>query len=113
MCIRDRFRHCFYATAETSAMIFLIFIGADLMNSALALTQVPGQLAGVVKAWGLSPVMVVVAIMLFYVVLGAVMDELSMIPVSYTHLRAHETPEHLVCRLLLEKKKKKNKATIA
>ena len=27
-------------------------------------------------------------------------------PVSYTHLRAHETPEHLVCRLLLEKKKK-------
>eukprot|EP00658_Telonema_sp_P-2_P075740 TRINITY_DN65444_c0_g1_i1.p1 TRINITY_DN65444_c0_g1~~TRINITY_DN65444_c0_g1_i1.p1 ORF type:complete len:103 (+),score=19.00 TRINITY_DN65444_c0_g1_i1:121-429(+) len=25
--------------------------------------------------------------------------------VSYTHLRDHETPEHLVCRLLLEKKK--------
>ena len=25
-------------------------------------------------------------------------------PVSYTHLRAHETPEHIVCRLLLEKK---------
>src|SRR5678816_3609416 len=24
------------------------------------------------------------------------------VPVSYTHLRAHETPEHLVCRLLLE-----------
>eukprot|EP00658_Telonema_sp_P-2_P012667 TRINITY_DN14822_c0_g1_i4.p1 TRINITY_DN14822_c0_g1~~TRINITY_DN14822_c0_g1_i4.p1 ORF type:complete len:569 (+),score=197.04 TRINITY_DN14822_c0_g1_i4:180-1886(+) len=31
-----------------------------------------------------------------------------MAPVSYTHLRAHETPEHLVCRLLLEKKKKNN-----
>ena len=30
---------------------------------------------------------------------------LSKISVSYTHLRAHETPEHLVCRLLLEKKK--------
>ena len=30
------------------------------------------------------------------------------LPVSYTHLRAHETPEHLVCRLLLEKKKKNN-----
>ena len=29
-------------------------------------------------------------------------------PVSYTHLRAHETPEHLVCRLLLEKKKKQD-----
>src|SRR5450756_1466845 len=29
-------------------------------------------------------------------------------PVSYTHLRAHETRHDLVCRLLLEKKKKKN-----
>src|SRR5678816_4437722 len=29
------------------------------------------------------------------------MQVLSTIPVSYTHLRAHETPEHLVCRLLL------------
>ena len=30
----------------------------------------------------------------------------SYIPVSYTHLRAHETGRNLVCRLLLEKKKK-------
>src|SRR5665647_837962 len=28
-------------------------------------------------------------------------------PVSYTHLRSHETDSYLVCRLLLEKKKKK------
>src|SRR5678815_4829175 len=27
----------------------------------------------------------------------------DLVAVSYTHLRAHETPEHLVCRLLLEK----------
>ena len=27
-------------------------------------------------------------------------------PVSYTHLRAHETDSYLVCRLLLEKKNK-------
>jgi TRAP-type C4-dicarboxylate transport system permease large subunit len=74
-----KFKQCFYATAEASAMIFMIFIGADIMNSALALTQVPAQLAGVVKGWGLSPLMVVGAILLFYVVLGAVMDELSMI----------------------------------
>eukprot|EP00658_Telonema_sp_P-2_P065376 TRINITY_DN54629_c0_g1_i3.p1 TRINITY_DN54629_c0_g1~~TRINITY_DN54629_c0_g1_i3.p1 ORF type:complete len:185 (+),score=47.69 TRINITY_DN54629_c0_g1_i3:3-557(+) len=33
----------------------------------------------------------------------------GLVPVSYTHLRAHETPEHLVCRLLLEKKKKTKK----
>eukprot|EP00658_Telonema_sp_P-2_P062363 TRINITY_DN51024_c0_g1_i1.p1 TRINITY_DN51024_c0_g1~~TRINITY_DN51024_c0_g1_i1.p1 ORF type:complete len:135 (+),score=34.41 TRINITY_DN51024_c0_g1_i1:105-509(+) len=32
---------------------------------------------------------------------------MQIVAVSYTHLRAHETPEHLVCRLLLEKKKTK------
>ena len=75
----EKFKHCFYATAEGTAMIFMIFIGADVMNAALALTQVPAQLAGVVGGWSLSPVAVVAAILLFYVVLGAVMDELSMI----------------------------------
>ena len=75
----QKFKHCFYATAEGAAMIFMIFLGADLMNSALSLTQLPTQLAGVVNGWGLSPLMVVSAILLFYVVLGAVMDELSMI----------------------------------
>lgn len=74
-----KFKLCFYATASSSAMIFLIFIGADLMNSALALTQVPKQLAGLVAGWGLSPLVVVTAILLFYVALGAVMDELSML----------------------------------
>ena len=33
---------------------------------------------------------------------------LIMMPVSYTHLRAHETRHDLVCRLLLEKKKQRN-----
>ena len=74
-----KFKECFYGTAVSAAMIFLIFIGADLMNSALALTQVPNQLAAVVGSWGLSPLIVVVAILLFYVLLGAVMDELSML----------------------------------
>src|SRR5450756_2331227 len=38
---------------------------------------------------------------------------LGRIPVSYTHLRAHETRHDLVCRLLLEKKKKnKHRLTI-
>ena len=33
----------------------------------------------------------------------------ALVAVSYTHLRAHETGRNLVCRLLLEKKKKNNK----
>jgi C4-dicarboxylate transporter DctM subunit len=75
----QKFKHCFYATAQAAGMIFMIFIGADLMNGALALTQVPAQLAAVVQGWGLAPLLVVSAILLLYVVLGAVMDELSML----------------------------------
>ena len=74
-----KFADCFYETAESSAMIFLIFLGADLMNASLALTQVPAQLAEMVGGWSVPPVAVVGSILLFYVVLGAVMDELSMI----------------------------------
>ncbi|OYT90472.1 MAG: C4-dicarboxylate ABC transporter permease [Burkholderiales bacterium PBB3] len=76
---RAKLAQSFYATAEATAMIFLIFIGADLMNSALALTQLPNQLAGLVQGWGLAPITVVMAMLLFYMVLGAVMDELSML----------------------------------
>ena len=42
---------------------------------------------------------------------AADMIKLAMIPVSYTHLRAHETVLDLVCRLLLEKKKTKTTST--
>ena len=60
-------------------MIFLIFIGADLMNGALALSQASVQLTEMVTGLGWPPLVVVAGILLFYVVLGAVMDELSMI----------------------------------
>ena len=41
---------------------------------------------------------------------GNYLNEETLIAVSYTHLRAHETVLDLVCRLLLEKKK--NRRTI-
>lgn len=74
-----KFKHCFYATAQASGMIFLIFIGADLMNSALALTQLPTQLAAAVQSLGLSPIVVVAVVLLFYGALGCIMDELSIL----------------------------------
>ena len=39
---------------------------------------------------------------------GEIIISSATLPVSYTHLRAHETGRNLVCRLLLEKKKKTN-----
>lgn len=66
-------------TAQTSGMIFLIFIGADMINAALALSQLPAQLAQIVGHLQLSPLLVMAGVMLFYVLLGCVMDEMSMI----------------------------------
>jgi tripartite ATP-independent transporter DctM subunit len=75
----SKIRECFYGAAETTGMIFLIFLGADMLNAALALSQMPAQLAQAVAASGWPPMVVIVAILLFYVLLGCVMDELSMI----------------------------------
>src|SRR5680860_1888277 len=41
----------------------------------------------------------------WYMVKSGLVDRVDVSPVSYTHLRAHETDSYLVCRLLLEKKK--------
>jgi tripartite ATP-independent transporter DctM subunit len=72
-------RRCFYGTAETTGMIFMIFLGADMLNAALALSQMPAQLAQTVSSSGLPPLAVIVAVLVFYILLGCVMDELSMI----------------------------------
>jgi tripartite ATP-independent transporter DctM subunit len=66
-------------TAQATAMIFLVLLGADMLNTALALSQMPAELAGWVKASGLSPLLVMVAILVIYILLGCVMDSLAMI----------------------------------
>ncbi|MEN9889870.1 MAG: hypothetical protein RLY78_165 [Pseudomonadota bacterium] len=76
---RGKFFAAVRTTAQTSGMIFLIFIGADMINAALALSQLPAQLAGLVSHLSIPPVAVMGGIMLFYILLGCVMDEMSMI----------------------------------
>lgn len=74
-------------TAQTTAMIFLVLLGADQLNTALALSQMPTELAAWVRDSGFPPLLVMLAILLTYVVLGCVMDSLAMIlltiPVFY------------------------------
>jgi TRAP-type C4-dicarboxylate transport system permease large subunit len=59
-------------------MVFMIFLGADMMNASLALTQMPRLLADWVAHLHVAPLLIVGAVMVFYVLLGCVMDELSM-----------------------------------
>ena len=94
-------RRSFLGTAETTAMVFMIFLGADMMNAALALTQMPARIAEWVGHLQVAPLLIVGAILVFYVILGCVMDELSMllltIPVIFPTVMALDlwglTPE--------------------
>ncbi len=67
------------ATAQATAMIFFIVLGAGVYNAFLALSQVPQELSSFVVAQGFSPWMVLSLILLFYLVFGCLMDSLSMI----------------------------------
>ncbi|MCC0029765.1 MAG: TRAP transporter large permease [Brucellaceae bacterium] len=67
------------ATAQATAMIFLIVLGAEIFNGFLALSQLPQSIATFVTGQGYNPWVVLVAILLIYLVLGCVMDSLSMI----------------------------------
>ena len=66
-------------TAQATAMIFLVLLGADMLNTALALSQMPVELAAWVKAQGFTPMLVMAAILVIYILLGCVMDSLAMI----------------------------------
>lgn len=66
-------------TAETAGMIFLILLGADVFNAFLALSQLPVAAAEWIGGSGFTPYGVMALILFFYILLGAVMDELAMI----------------------------------
>lgn len=75
----DGIKKSIFGTAQATAMIFLILLGADLLNAGLALTQMPVELASWVTSSGQSPLLVLFTILLVYVLLGCVMDSLAMI----------------------------------
>jgi TRAP-type C4-dicarboxylate transport system permease large subunit len=66
-------------TAETSGMIFIILLGAEVFGAFLALSRLPTVAAESIGAAGLPPHAVLIAMLAFYILLGAVMDELAMI----------------------------------
>lgn len=69
----------FYVTARTTAMIFFIVLGAAFYNGFLAITQVPQEAAMWVAQSGYSPWLILIMILVFYLLLGCLMDSLSMI----------------------------------
>ena len=68
-----------FNTARTTGMIFLIVLGAAVINRFLAVTRLPQFLADNIAAWQVAPMVILSTILLIYVLLGFVMDSLSMI----------------------------------
>jgi TRAP-type C4-dicarboxylate transport system permease large subunit len=66
-------------TAETSGMIFLILLGAEVFNAFLGLSQLPTVAASTVAELGLPAYAVIATLLVFYILLGAIMDELAML----------------------------------
>ena len=65
-------------TAQTSAMLFMILIGASIFSNFVNFTTLPGDLQGFVQQFDVAPLTVVILICAIYVVLGSAMEELSM-----------------------------------
>jgi len=72
-------RYCIYGTAIATGMIFMIVLGASFYNTFLALSQLPQEMAQWVIGLGMSPWLVLATVLMVYLLLGCVMDSLSMI----------------------------------
>ena len=74
-------------TLGTTAAIFLIIIGAEIFGYLLSVSQIPAETVGLIRDLGLAPWMVLAAVLVFFILLGCVMDSLAMIlltvPVFY------------------------------
>ena len=65
--------------ARTTAMLFVILIGALMFSEFINITTMPNDLKAFVSRFELSPMLVVAAICAIYVLLGTAMEELSMV----------------------------------
>jgi len=72
-------RQVLVESARTTAMLFTILIAAMMFSGFINFTTMPGDLKEWILHLGLSPLMVVGAMMLIYVLLGTIMEELSMV----------------------------------
>jgi C4-dicarboxylate transporter, DctM subunit len=83
----DLLRTCFISTARISGMILLIITAAFILNLAISLTGVAEAMTKWVAGLGLNATGLILALIVFYLVLGMFMDVLSMqvatIPITY------------------------------
>jgi tripartite ATP-independent transporter DctM subunit len=72
-------RDVMIGSVVTCSMIALIVLGASILGNAAAFLGIPQSVAAFVKGLGLSPFMLIVVLIGFYLVLGCFLDGFSMI----------------------------------
>jgi tripartite ATP-independent transporter DctM subunit len=65
--------------AESCAMIGLIMVGAIFLSTVIGYMGVPRFIASEIQSWGMSPFMLIVVLLIFYIILGTVMEGLGII----------------------------------
>lgn len=71
-----------FDTVKTTAMLYLIVIGANVLSPFLALTHIPSYLGEGLNSLGLGAYGTLMVILLAYIILGMFMDGLSMLVIS-------------------------------
>ena len=66
-------------SARTTAMLFTLLIAATIFANFVNFTSMPNDLKEWITHLGLSPVMIITAMMVIYIILGTVMEELTMV----------------------------------
>jgi len=72
-------RDVLIGSVVTCSMIALIVLGASILGNAAAFLGIPQAVAAFVKGLGLSPFMLIVVLIIFYLILGCFLDGFSMI----------------------------------
>ncbi|MCP3900674.1 MAG: TRAP transporter large permease [Desulfobacteraceae bacterium] len=79
-------------TASTTAMIFFLLIGSFIFANFVNVVGMPDALAEFVLSWDVSPFVVILILMFVYIILGCILESMSMIvltvPVFYPMIQA-------------------------
>jgi tripartite ATP-independent transporter DctM subunit len=68
----------FLPAAQATAMIFVVLLGATMLNSALAISQIPANAAAWAQELRVHPLLIVGGFLICFVLLTSVLDELAM-----------------------------------
>lgn len=75
----ETLRNVAIGTVQSCSMMGLIILGASILGNVTAALGVPDAVAKMVSAWELSPLMLIVALMVLYLILGTALEGFSMI----------------------------------